>query len=406
MRVETAGAPCARPLDPGLSEPASPAPLAMPERASPLSLYGVGPFGLKPLVLCMIVTSSGSAGTRGAVGPRTQDCSHASARRRGECFRTGRKRPVEPRTAKVPLRQTNLGYRRMAFARHSEIRSTATLRNVTRFSAVSSRAGTVNVERVRASLGTFGAHWTEWDTRAFARGSAIAALTLVLVAVVTAASDEGGLGWGVRAGRTLPLAPVCAAVGAWLALAPARARGDDRALETLGRSPWQREAAAIAGGAIVAVVSALAIACLARIDVAGFYPRAEESIRWTYDGSGFTSGDGKWRVAGGAPAIVPAPEVEQAPTGIPARGRSSAALATAALGLALPMLVARARSRRAAALTSGAIGAMALATVLAFQAAAAAVASPLVAPLPPLLLLAWAASRYRAGPWSRATYPR
>ena len=140
------------------------------------------------------------------------------------------------------------------------------------------------------------AHWTEWDTRSFARGAAIATLTLVLVGVVTAASDEGGLAWGVRAGRTLPLAPVCAAVGAWLALAPARARGDERALATLGRSPWEREVAAILGGAIVALAAALAIGCFARIDVTGFYPRAEQSVRWTHDATGFKASDGQWRV--------------------------------------------------------------------------------------------------------------
>jgi hypothetical protein len=250
-------------------------------------------------------------------------------------------------------------------------------------------------------------HWTEWDTRAFARGAATAALALVLVGVVTAASDEGGLPWGVRAGRTLPLAPVCAAVGAWLALAPARARGDDRAMATLGRSPWQREAAAIAGGALVALVASLAIAAVARVDVAGFYPRAEARVHWTYDGRSFLSDDGRWAVDG---AGIPTPRgvsgVDGPPSGIPSRGRAAAALSTAALGLALPMLVARARSRQRTIGALAAIALGALATVLAFQAAAAGIATPLIAPLPPLLLLALAASRYRSGAWSRAKSPR
>ncbi len=252
--------------------------------------------------------------------------------------------------------------------------------------------------------------WTEWDTRAFARGWAIAALTLGLVAVVTAASDEGGLAWGVRAGRTLPVAPVCAAVGAWLALAPARARGDDRALATLGRSPWQREVAAIAGGGAVALLAALAIAGVARIDVAGFYPRAEESVHWAYDGASarFVSDDRRWEVGGdGRPTLVASGQPADA-TGAspPRRGRAAAALATAALGFALPMLVVRARSRRSATVAGSVIAAGVLATVLAFQAAAVALAPPLAAALPPLLLLAVAASRYRAWAWSRAKYPR
>ncbi len=219
-----------------------------------------------------------------------------------------------------------------------------------------------------------------------------------------------GLAWGVRAGRTLPLAPVCAAVGAWLALSPARARGDDRALATLGRSPWQREAAADRGEAAVAIIAAAAIAIAAppRVDVTGFYPRAEESMHFhrAGDGASFVSGDGRWRVdATGAPSLTSPPLAAPPPSGIPPRGRAAAALATAALGLALPMLIARARSRRAAAITLAAIGAGSLATLLAFQAAAAALLSPLAAELPPLLLLAVAVSRYRAGTWARAKYP-
>lgn len=250
--------------------------------------------------------------------------------------------------------------------------------------------------------------WTEWDTRAFARGWAIAALALGLVAVVTAASDEGSLAWGVRAGRTLPLAPVCSAVGAWLALAPARARGDDRALAALGRSPFQRELAAIAGGGAVALLAALAIAGSSRIDVAGFYPRAESSIHWRHDARGFVSDDDQWAVdASGRPTLlVTAQSADESGNGIPRRGRPAAALATAALGVALPMLVARARSRRSMLLAAAAVGGGVLATVLAFQAAAAALASPLAATAPPLLLLAVAASRYRAGAWFRARYPR
>jgi len=245
--------------------------------------------------------------------------------------------------------------------------------------------------------------WTEWDRGAFARGAAIAGLTLGLVAVVTAASDEGGLAWGVRAGRTLPLAPVCAAIGAWLALAPARARGDDRALAALGRSPWQREAAAIAGGGLVAILASLAIGALGQIDVAGFYPRAEESIEWRYDGAGFASEDRRWTVAAdGVPHVAEPAGLGTAATGVPPCGRAAAALATATLGVALPMLVARARSKRAVGIALFAIGFGALTTVLAFQAAAAQLASPLAALVPPLLLLVAAASRYRAWAWSRA----
>jgi len=60
-------------------------------RSTPASagLYGVGPFGLEPQVLCMTITSSGSAGTRGETGTPRMERFHESARRHGECFRIG-----------------------------------------------------------------------------------------------------------------------------------------------------------------------------------------------------------------------------------------------------------------------------------------------------------------------------
>jgi hypothetical protein len=178
-------------------------------------------------------------------------------------------------------------------------------------------------------------------------------------------------------------------------------------MATLGRSPWQRESAAIVGGALVAIVAALAIAAVARVDVAGFYPRAEAKVHWTYDGRNFLSDDGRWIVDGeGVPTPQGAPSISSSLGEIPNRGRAAAALATAALGLALPMLVARARSRRATIGSLAAIALGALTTVLAFQAAAAGVTTPLFAPIPPLLLLALAASRYRSGAWSKAKSPR
>ena len=55
---------------------------------------------------------------------------------------------------------------------------------------------------------------TRWDARVFARSAVVAGLALGLAWLVTAATDEGGVSWGERAGRTLPLAPACAAIGA------------------------------------------------------------------------------------------------------------------------------------------------------------------------------------------------
>jgi hypothetical protein len=262
--------------------------------------------------------------------------------------------------------------------------------------------------------------WTAWDRRTFARGCAIALATLALGFVVTAASDEGGLAWGVRAGRALPLAPVCAAVGAWLALAPGRARGEDVALEAIGRSPWERHAAAILGGALVALAAALALAAVSRVDVRGFYPRAEAAIQWrpnahadaqpgaSSEATTFSSEDGRWKIAPtGEPTFTrDASSPASSITALPRAARASAAMATAFAGFALPMLAARARSKRAILAALAAIGIASLATVLAFQAAAITRVPALVAPVGPLLLLVAAVSGYRASPWRRARYPR
>jgi hypothetical protein len=254
-----------------------------------------------------------------------------------------------------------------------------------------------------------GSSLTAWDARTFARGGAIALATLGIAFVVTAASDEGGIAWGERAGRALPIAPVCAAVGAWLALAPGRARGEDVALAALGRSPWQRHVAAIAGGAAVAVLAALVIAAVPRVDVRGFYPRAEQAIAWRPVVDGFASGDGRWHVA--AAGIPERSDSAAAPEGsssssLPRGARPAAALATALAGLALPMLAAGVRSRRRAAAALAAVVGTSVLTVLAFQAAAAARAPALIAPVVPLLLLAAVATGYRSSPWRKARSPK
>jgi hypothetical protein len=251
-----------------------------------------------------------------------------------------------------------------------------------------------------------GTSLTAWDARTFARGVAIALATLGIAFVVTAASDEGGIAWGERAGRALPIAPVCAAVGAWLALAPGRARGEDVALAALGRSPWQRHMAAIAGGAAVAALAALVIAAVPRVDVRGFYPRAEQAIVWRPVADGFVSGDGRWQVtAAGVPERSGSPAASD-PSSLPRGARAAAALATMLAGLALPMLTAGIESRRRAAAALAAVVGSGVLTVLAFQAAAAARAPALIAPLVPLLLLAAVATGYRASPWRKARSPK
>jgi hypothetical protein len=241
--------------------------------------------------------------------------------------------------------------------------------------------------------------WTRWDGRQLVRAALVAALAVALAWLVTAATDEGGLGWRERAGRTLPLTPLCAAVGAWVALAPVRARGEALALEALGRSPAQIAIAAVLGGALVAVLAAVFLGLGARaVDVEGFFPTARHASGWAWDGAGFVDGTQGLRVdAEGAALRIPA-EAAAAIGGIPAGGRVSAAVATALAGVALPLLVGLAASLRSGGWRLAVAAGIALAaSIVAFQASAVRLAPAWLGAVPPAALLAFAAHRYRRG---------
>src|ERR1700733_10935357 len=88
----------------------------------------------------MTFTSSGSAGPRGEAGTPAHGQAHApTPAATASVSVLGFERPVLPWTAKVPLRQINLGHR--SCARKSDPRRP--LRTVTRFFALSSLADAV-----------------------------------------------------------------------------------------------------------------------------------------------------------------------------------------------------------------------------------------------------------------------
>jgi hypothetical protein len=258
---------------------------------------------------------------------------------------------------------------------------------------------------------------TRWDAVVFVRAAVIAGLALALAWLITAATDEGGVAWGERAGRTLPLTPVCAAVGAWGALAPVRARGEVRALEALGRSRVQISAAAIAGGAAIALVAAALLGVVRSVHVDGFYPSALRPTAWHWrDGAFVNHALGLAVGADGNPGRIGPPTETRPVLGIPQGGRAAASTATALAGVALPMLLAQLllvrhpgpadgeRLGRGLA-ASGARWPPAIAaataialSVMLFQAAAARLVPAMSAALPPAALLAFALGRYRASP--------
>jgi hypothetical protein len=248
---------------------------------------------------------------------------------------------------------------------------------------------------------------TGWDLRAFVRAFGAALVGLVVAWLVTAASDEGQLTAGARAGRTLPIAPLCSAVGAAIALGTPRMRGEARALEGLGRSPAQISLGAALGGALPSIALGLAIATSGAVDVASFYPRPPRADVFVREADAFTSPTMGVRVADAdgemmAVDATPIPRDEDLPHG----ARVSASLATALAGLALALLAARSvlhaslvddraqRRRRVVAVVAG-LG-CALATLIAFQAAAARSAPAAIAIVPPALLLVAMLFGYRS----------
>jgi hypothetical protein len=242
-----------------------------------------------------------------------------------------------------------------------------------------------------------GLAFTRWDGRQLFRAALATALMLGLAWLVTAATDEGGVSWGERAGRTLPLTPLCATVGAWIALAPALARGEGLAMEALGRSRAQIAAAAVIGGALVALAASVALGLARGVDVAGFFPTATHASAWTWSGSAFVDAVHGLRVGSdGAPVRVMS-DVGRVLGGTPLHGRATAAVVTALAGLALPLLLAHALLERSRVLPAVlAAGATVAASVLLFQAAAVGHLPAAVGALPSVALLAFAVRRYRA----------
>jgi hypothetical protein len=247
---------------------------------------------------------------------------------------------------------------------------------------------------------------TRWDALVLARAGAMALVALAVGCLVTAATDEGGVAWIERAGRTLPILPLCAALGVWVALAPVLARGESLALEALGRSPAQIGAAAVAGAALVAVVVAVGLGTSRVVDVAGFYPLVTHASAWRWrEGDFVDDNHGLTVLADGAIVRGEPVRTGVGPAPVPPHGRAAAALAMASAGVALPMLVAQTLLAGAAGhrpsgprrgVSAVLISGLAVVTsVLLFQAAAARHVPAVAGAVPPLLLLAFTLRRYR-----------
>lgn len=247
---------------------------------------------------------------------------------------------------------------------------------------------------------------TSWDLRAFLRAVVAACVALAVVWLVTAASDEGQLSAAVRLERSLPLAPLCSAVAAALALGTAKVREETRALEAVGRAPFASAVWAIFGAALPSLLVAAIVASCTRVDVGAFYPTPAKLDTWRREAHSFSSPSLGVRIEDetGEPYAVPREPTTDA--SLPIGARASAALTTALAGVALAAVASRVAQR--ASLVSerrlrrrrwGSIAAVALVailTVIGFQAAAARSVPTLATILPPLALLVFAAFGYRS----------
>ncbi len=241
--------------------------------------------------------------------------------------------------------------------------------------------------------------FTRWDFIVFGRAVAGTLVGLGLVALITAASDEGGLSWAQRVGRALPLSPLCAALGVWGALGPVKARGEALALAALGRTSREISAASVSGALLVCLASCAAIAAVPSVDVASFYPIASHPPSWQWRNGGFVDPVHAIRMRPDGTLVESnIRATEPLRVAVPPKGRISAALATALAGVALAMITARAllegAVRRARVVDGMACAVAAFATVVLFQVAAARRAPAMMAPLPALALTAFAAKRY------------
>jgi hypothetical protein len=234
---------------------------------------------------------------------------------------------------------------------------------------------------------------TAWDARAGRRAALAALLVLALAWLVTAATDEGNVGWSERLARTLAVAPIAAAVGAWVALAAGRVRGELRALAALGRTPWQNARAAVCGGASVAALAAAAITWGPPKEAEAFYPEIARADAIAFVEGAFVDRGHGFRIeSDGTLVRVEVASGAASEPRVPRYGRAAAAIATLAAGLALALLAAN-DTRRAFWLG---VAAIALGTTLVlFQVAAVRLAPALSAAVPPLALFAVAAWRYR-----------
>jgi hypothetical protein len=221
-----------------------------------------------------------------------------------------------------------------------------------------------------------------YDRSLCLRAAAVAALASLVTLLVVAATDAGEP-WAARLGMTSALAPLSGALGTLAAVRLAAARGELRALQSLGVEPARSVLGAIAGGIAAGIAGPLAAAA-GLADLAQLFPRPLAARSWITDDAGIlheiTLG---LRVGPGGALALEAPRAVVA--ALPAGAAALAIVALALAAIVCPVWIAAVGVSpvRRAGVGAAAVGA----AIAAFQGVAAGRVPAALLVVAPLVLL-------------------
>ena len=238
---------------------------------------------------------------------------------------------------------------------------------------------------------------TAYDALLARRSAALGLAVALLVFLTMLGTDDAAGTHASRLGRLAALTSLAGGAGAFLGAAQARSRGEIRALEATGFTPFRASLGAVMGGAVVGLFG-VALALVPGVDLSRLFPRAlPAEAMWTRDAAGWldpihrvrVTAEGALGWAGTASDVVPV-------TSLPAPlAETVFALAVAAVAFPLWATARERFPRRALVCFS-----VASAAVFVFHLVAAQRTSAMTLVLPPLFLLVDAAASHRGGTWS------
>ncbi len=171
-----------------------------------------------------------------------------------------------------------------------------------------------------------------FDRLLFRRALGFTVLLTLLALVVVAATDEPLSTPAMRVARMAAFAPLLAALGAWVALSQARARGEIGAISALGASPWR-----VARGPVLAgwLVGALAVGLLVSpwANVGVLFPAMPQQAAWHQQAASLLDPGVGVRVAASGAIVFVGAHPLRAPD---APGSLAALLAVLPLAVAAP----------------------------------------------------------------------